>query len=258
MRQMFLAAAFAVVFHGWLLSSQSAWLLPDLPVPKPRRAVTISLAPAPAPESTAAQEPPVPKVAPQRASDTPPATPKPAPPPPPPEPKPTPKPENSTVEALPPPEPPKPTVEPPPPSPFSSLFDAVKPAENQPLIPEGIAALAKEADRPPPGGKMPSENRESEGSPPVLTEARPLYRENPPPDYPRVARRRGYEGTVVLEVLVDEAGRVEKVKLAESSGYGALDRAAHRSVQRWKFVAGRRGEQPVKMRVRVPVRFELK
>lgn len=256
MRQMFLAAVFAVVFHGWLLSSQSAWLLPDLPVPKPRRAVTISLAPAPAPESKVAQKPPAPKAAPEQTV----APPPPAPTPPPPALETAPKPPDKTVEAAPPPEPPLKPVEPPPPSAqFSSLFDSVKAADDAPLIPEGITELARQADREPIGTKAPAPSAGTTGdAPSEITEARPLYRENPPPDYPRVARRRGYEGTVVLEVLVDEAGRVEEVKLAESSGHGALDRAAQRSVQRWKFVAGRRGEQSAKMWVRVPVRFELK
>ncbi len=33
-----------------------------------------------------------------------------------------------------------------------------------------------------------------------LIMARPLYRKNPPPQYPKRARRKGYEGTVILEV----------------------------------------------------------
>ena len=36
----------------------------------------------------------------------------------------------------------------------------------------------------------------------TIIEARPLYRENPRPKYPTMARKRGYTGNVVLEVLV--------------------------------------------------------
>jgi len=39
---------------------------------------------------------------------------------------------------------------------------------------------------------------------PVVREAVPLYKVNPPPEYPRLARKRGYQGTVVLDVLVDQ------------------------------------------------------
>jgi protein TonB len=142
---------------------------------------------------------------------------------------------------------------------FSSLFDAVDTPAEAPLIPEGIAALSEEADdvrpRSAPAGAV---DETPVDSGPVLVEARPLYRENPPPEYPRLARRRGYEGTVLLEVLVDEAGRVKELKLAESSGHAALDRAAEKSVGRWRFTAGRRGEDPVEMWVKVPVRFELR
>jgi protein TonB len=91
-----------------------------------------------------------------------------------------------------------------------------------------------------------------------LVEAVPVYRKNPAPRYPHVARRRGYEGTVVLEVLVNEAGRVEDLRLFQSSGYDVLDRAAIKSVQEWVFEPARRGDQRVEMWVQVPVRFQLK
>jgi protein TonB len=45
----------------------------------------------------------------------------------------------------------------------------------------------------------------------VVREARPAYKVNPPPAYPKRAKRRGYEGTVLLEVLVDRNGRVKEL-----------------------------------------------
>ena len=92
---------------------------------------------------------------------------------------------------------------------------------------------------------------------PVVIEARPLYKENPPPRYPRNARKRGYQGTVVLEVLVDREGGVEDLKIYRSSGYKALDRAALSSVRHWIFTPGRRGDVVVDMWVRVPIAFRL-
>ncbi len=92
---------------------------------------------------------------------------------------------------------------------------------------------------------------------PPVKEAVPLYRENPPPAYPRVARRRGSEGTVLLEVLVTEEGRVGVLRVAESSGHTSLDKAALRAVEAWRFRPGRRGDRAVAMRVLVPVRFRL-
>ena len=90
-----------------------------------------------------------------------------------------------------------------------------------------------------------------------LKEAVPLYRENPPPAYPRVARRRGCEGTVLLEVLVTEKGRVGERRVVESSGHEPLDKAALQAVKDWRFSPGRRGNRAVAMRVLVPVRFQL-
>jgi protein TonB len=86
----------------------------------------------------------------------------------------------------------------------------------------------------------------------------PLYHLNPPPSYPRVARRRNYQGTVVLDVLVTADGVVADVRVAASSGYAILDRSALNTVKAWRFAPARKGRQPIEMWVQVPVRFELR
>jgi protein TonB len=91
----------------------------------------------------------------------------------------------------------------------------------------------------------------------VVRDATPLYRVNRPPPYPRMARRQGYEGTVVLEVLVDRHGRVGDSRVFSSSGYALLDKAAMAAVEEWLFEPGRRGHESVAMWVRVPIRFVL-
>jgi len=88
--------------------------------------------------------------------------------------------------------------------------------------------------------------------------AQPLYRENPPPEYPPLARRRQLEGTVVLEVLVSAEGKVSGLAVHESSGHALLDEAALKAVKGWRFEPGRRGGAPVAMPVLVPVRFGLR
>ncbi|RPJ14559.1 MAG: hypothetical protein EHM30_10085, partial [Desulfobacteraceae bacterium] len=45
----------------------------------------------------------------------------------------------------------------------------------------------------------------------IMKEAVPLYKENPAPGYPALAKKRGYEGTVILEVLVTKEGRAGNV-----------------------------------------------
>jgi protein TonB len=92
----------------------------------------------------------------------------------------------------------------------------------------------------------------------VVREAAPLYKVNPPPKYPLIARKRGYQGTVVLEVLVDRNGRVGDLRLFTSSGHPILDRSAMASVKGWLFEPGMKGDKKIDMWVRVPIRFELK
>jgi len=91
-----------------------------------------------------------------------------------------------------------------------------------------------------------------------IREAIPIYRENPLPKYPKIARRRGYQGTVVLEVLVNEEGRVGEMRIFRSSGHSVLDQAAMSSVKHWVFEPGRRGNKKVEMWVKVPIRFQLR
>jgi protein TonB len=92
----------------------------------------------------------------------------------------------------------------------------------------------------------------------VLKLARPLYKQNTSPPYPRRARRLGYEGIVMLKVLIDANGRVDDLTLLKSSGYTVLDRAALSAVRKWLFEPGTEGGIKKKMWVKIPVRFDLK
>lgn len=80
---------------------------------------------------------------------------------------------------------------------------------------------------------------------------------NPTPDYPPAARRRGWEGRVVLHALVSAEGRPIRISVAESSGREILDREAVETVRRWRFIPGERLGRPVESTVRVPVNFRL-
>ncbi len=92
---------------------------------------------------------------------------------------------------------------------------------------------------------------------PPLREAQPLYADNPPPAYPRLARRRGWQGEVLLQVRVGSSGKVLTARVERSTGYPVLDRAALEAVRDWRFRPARRGLLPVESEVRVPVRFRL-
>ena len=89
------------------------------------------------------------------------------------------------------------------------------------------------------------------------TMAVPRYGENPPPPYPMIARRKGYEGVVLLSVEVLSNGRAGHVKIEKSTGYAVLDTSALKAVKEWKFEPARRMGTPVTVWVNVPVKFVL-
>ncbi len=92
---------------------------------------------------------------------------------------------------------------------------------------------------------------------PVVT--KPMFRKPPTPaEYPRQARRRNQEGTVLVEALVDERGDVVQVKVIKSSGFALLDQSAIKAVQSWAFQPSRIGGKATQSRVQVPVLFELR
>ncbi len=80
---------------------------------------------------------------------------------------------------------------------------------------------------------------------------------NPKPGYPRLARSRGHEGRVLIQVSVLGNGRVGSARVAGSSGHASLDRAALRAVKRWRFRPALRNGKPVTATIRVPVVFRL-
>jgi len=88
-------------------------------------------------------------------------------------------------------------------------------------------------------------------------ESTPEIAENPPPVYPRIARIRGYEGLVLLEVDVSADGSCTGVEVIESSGHEVLDQAAVDAVQKWKFRPALANGATVSGRARVPIRFKL-
>jgi len=94
-------------------------------------------------------------------------------------------------------------------------------------------------------------------SPMSITYAHPNYKHNTSPPYPLLARKRGYQGTVLLEVLVSKKGEVASIKLSKSSGYKMLDKAAIRGVEEWLFYPAKRGDKLYEMWVTVPIRFTL-
>ncbi len=214
-----LLALVSVLLHlcAWLWYQQPR----ERPVPvAPPRVLQLSLQrPAPVPE---VPPPPLPVIEPPPAVAAPPV------------PKPTPKPK------------PKPTLKPAP---------KLKPAQ-PPLTPPVAVPLvpAPTVTTPDPAAvlKVPSAE-------PVIVPAstRATSRRNPKPDYPTLAKRRGWQGKVLLEVEVLSDGTPGKIQVAASSGREVLDNAAVKAVKRWLFEPARRGDTPVSTTLNLSIVFKL-
>jgi protein TonB len=81
--------------------------------------------------------------------------------------------------------------------------------------------------------------------------------QNKAPAYPAEARRKRYEGTVMLFVEVNEDGSVGRASIEASSGYEILDRAALDAVKQWKFTPAQQDGRSVRSEGRVPIEFVL-
>ncbi|MCA3344865.1 MAG: energy transducer TonB [Roseomonas sp.] len=213
----------------------------------------IGMVESPAAPPEVAAVPPVPEVPPPPPPMPPPPAVAAAPLPPPP------LPVDLAEVMLPPPPPPAPVAEPPP-----------ELAEKPPGPPHEVAEAPPER-RPPPQQRarqtaapqpvrlnaalqgMESFTLEGRTSPPEALDAA----RNRRPNYPEASRRRGEQGVVRVELLVDPNGRVVDVRVLESSGFSALDAAAVQAVRDWRFRPAQRGGLPVAGSITTAVHFRL-
>ncbi|HDL79000.1 MAG TPA: energy transducer TonB, partial [Bacteroidetes bacterium] len=76
--------------------------------------------------------------------------------------------------------------------------------------------------------------------------------------YPEIARKAGVEGTVIIQVLIDEKGRVIKTKVLKSLGNNGCDQAAIAAIVKTRWKPAMQRDKPVKVWVSIPVIFKLK
>ena len=213
----------------------------------------VGMVESPAAPPEVAAVPPAPEVPPPPPPMPPPPAVAAAPPPPPPPPV------DLAEVLLPPPPPPAPVAEPPP-----------ELAEKPPEPPREVAEAPPERRRPPQQSPpqtaapqpvrlnaalqgMESFTLEGRTTPPEALDAA----RNRRPTYPEASRRRGEQGVVRVELLVDPNGRVVDVRLLESSGFSALDAEAVKTVRDWRFRPAQRGGLPVAGSITTAVHFRL-
>lgn len=143
------------------------------------------------------------------------------------------------------------------PEPLSIVTDAIPASVAPPItvdvpdritrvIDPGVGMAGGTGTRPWDGGVI---SREVLDNPPrTRFQAAPLY----PPE----ARRAGVAGTVTVEFVVDESGRVVDPRVTGSSDR-VFEEASLRAVSKWRFEPGRHHGRIVRFRMAVPLVFSL-
>ena len=82
--------------------------------------------------------------------------------------------------------------------------------------------------------------------------------DRPPPSYPKQSLRLGEQGKTVLQVELDELGRVANVVVKTTSGFARLDEAAVNTVKNWRCTPAKRNGVAVRSVALQPFNFALK
>jgi protein TonB len=77
------------------------------------------------------------------------------------------------------------------------------------------------------------------------------------PVYPRISRRRGEEGIVILSVEVLASGRTGNIGTVRSSGYPRLDKAAVDAARDTSFTPAQQGGRAVDSTTELSFTFRL-
>ncbi|SEP47681.1 protein TonB [Rhodospirillales bacterium URHD0017] len=147
-----------------------------------------------------------------------------------------------------------PPEEPPPP--------VIRPLEKKPdPKPEQPKPVQRKPPAPVP--QAPVDNQPKQAAPAAATAPRVVSASQlgflvaPNTIYPARSRKAGEQGSVMVRVFVDVAGRPAQVTLETSSGHSALDEAALTAVRGAQFRPYSEGGVPKTVWVRVPINFVL-
>ena len=150
-----------------------------------------------------------------------------------------------------------PKVEPPKPPPPKPQVKRQTVPQIQTAVPDTPAVDSTPAEAP--VAVAPASEPPPPPEPEVVTApfGRAGYLNNPPPQYPSLAARNGWQGTVLLKVRVLSTGRVDEVEVQRSSGFKLLDEEAKVTVRTWQFTPSRRGATAIDGWASVPIEFKL-
>ena len=78
------------------------------------------------------------------------------------------------------------------------------------------------------------------------------------PEYPPQSAENCEQGSVTMTLSINERGEVTDVKLANSSGFPALDNSALSAARHWRFAPARKDGRPYATDYTIKVTFQLK
>jgi protein TonB len=78
-----------------------------------------------------------------------------------------------------------------------------------------------------------------------------------PPKYPMIARRKKQQGTVWLDISLDQQGQQKSLYIHKSSGIPVLDKAAIKAVKQWQFAQLKQSYHAQQVKIRIPIEFSL-
>ena len=102
-----------------------------------------------------------------------------------------------------------------------------------------------------------SPKRESMGSPVIEESGAAVITGLSRPEYPRLSRIRGEEGSTVLSLEIHADGKLGDVEVVQSSGYQRLDKAAIKAIQKAGFIPAQKDGRTISSKKRIAFRFEL-
>lgn len=129
------------------------------------------------------------------------------------------------------------------PSPVAPVVAPPEPAPPVVVAEPTPAAPAPPAPPAPPRVELPSSSAD--------------YLNNPRPPYPALSKRMGEQGKVVVRVFIETNGTASRAEVRTSSGYERLDQTAIQTVQRWRYVPGKRNGVAEAMWFNIPINFVL-
>jgi protein TonB len=84
----------------------------------------------------------------------------------------------------------------------------------------------------------------------------PVPVKTPPPKYPDSLKREGVSGVVAVQIIIDETGVVSSSSILKSS-HPDFEKPALDAVRNWKFKPAKKDGAAVKVKVTVPLRFNV-